>query len=388
MLHYSLPCSHNAIICDFLTYKSSTEMPTEKISNSLSFFLMEIKERIEKHAKDWDKYKKYTNMYEYIHSIVPYKKRAISKYRPLSRSYFKMIELVHSFDLLYDLNNINTFHLAEGPGGFIEAIVGLRNNVKDRYVGMTIIDDMDENVPSWKKSESFLKMNPNVEIEKGLDGTGNILSFENFVYCSQKYVSSMDIITGDGGFDFSIDFNNQEINIAKLLFAQICYAICIQKKGGHFVLKIFDLFFQHSIDMLYLLSCFYETIEIVKPQTSRIANSEKYVVCKGFLYESIHPFLNKIMDAMQTMCSECIEYEDQMQRYVERILDVQIPLFFLTRVEEINSIFGQQQIENIHYTLLLIDKNIKQEKIETIIRPNITKCIQWCIKYGIPYNEM
>ena len=32
----------------------------------------------------------------------------------------------------------------------------------------------------------------------------------NLLYCFEKYGNSMDLITGDGGFDFSIDFNKQE----------------------------------------------------------------------------------------------------------------------------------------------------------------------------------
>ena len=45
---------------------------------------------------------------------------SVSKHKPLSRSYFKFIEIANIFDLL-DFNkktNINTFHLCEGPGGF------------------------------------------------------------------------------------------------------------------------------------------------------------------------------------------------------------------------------------------------------------------------------
>ena len=52
----------------------------------------------------------------------------------------------------------------------------------------------------------------------------------------------MDLITADGGFDFSLDFNNQEIIITKLLFAQMTYALLMQKQGGSFILKIFDTF--------------------------------------------------------------------------------------------------------------------------------------------------
>ena len=149
---------------------------------------------------------------------------------------------------------------------------------------MTILDDKnDPNIPAWKKTETFLKKNKNVTIEKGKDGTGNILSIDNFVYCKEKYGSSMDLITGDGGFDFSVDFNNQEIHIADLLMGQIFYALVMQKKGGSFVLKIFDSFMEHTLDLLYILSSFYETVYIVKPYTSRYANSEKYIVCLNFL---------------------------------------------------------------------------------------------------------
>jgi hypothetical protein len=53
------------------------------------------------------------------------KKKCVSKYRPISRSYFKMIEISIFFDIHLNFT-INSF-LAEGPGGFIEAFVNLRN---------------------------------------------------------------------------------------------------------------------------------------------------------------------------------------------------------------------------------------------------------------------
>ena len=68
-------------------------------------------------------------------------------------------------------------------------------------------------------------------------------------------------------------------------------------------------------------------------------------------------------------------------------------LFFiiLTKVEEINAIFGQQQIETINNTLTLINMiypSVKQEKVEYYKRNNITKCVNWCIKYKVPYNKV
>ena len=86
-------------------------------------------------------------------------------------------------------------------------------------------------------------------------------------------IASMDLITGDGGFDFSIDFNKQEYMAStKLIFAQICFAIFLCKKnGGTFILKIFDIFSKCSIDILYILSnSLLRTVILFKPKTSRI----------------------------------------------------------------------------------------------------------------------
>ena len=67
----------------------------------------------------------------------------------------------------------------------------------------------------------------------------------------------MNVITADGGFDFSIDFNKQEELAIRLILTEAIYAIILQKKGGVFILKIFDTFLKGTVDILYLLSCFY-----------------------------------------------------------------------------------------------------------------------------------
>ena len=382
MIYFLLPKVHFNIY-EHIHCSKSTIVPQPSISNSLSYYLCDIKEKINMYEKEWDNYKKYTNPYEYIHTPIPYKKKCISKYKPLSRSYFKMLEISQSFGLHIHYNPINTFHLAEGPGGFIEAICKLRNNKEDRYTGITILDDNDNNIPSWKKSEHFLNENKNVFIETGLDKTGDILKIENFDYCVNKYGSSMDLITGDGGFDFSTNFNNQEQDMTKLLFAQVCFAVCMQKREGSFVLKIFDSFLSSTVDIMYILCSFYKKVYITKPQTSRYANSEKYIVCKGFIFDNNLKFYKYIRNAFLQMTST--------PEYIIRFMSTPISHFFETKLEEYNSIFGQQQIENIYYTLTLIEnknKNDKTDKIDNIVKMNSQKCIQWCIKHNISYYDV
>ena len=363
------------------------------ISNNLSHYLSNIKEKITTNEKLWDTYKKYTNPYEYIHTPVYINifqdtnekiiKRSIAKDRPISRSYFKMIEIVHTFELIPQDNTkeMKSFHLAEGPGGFIEALAVLRYNPKDIYIGMTLQDDAkDMNIPAWKKSQGFLNKYKNVVLENGADGTGNILVLENLLFCKEKYCSTMDLITGDGGFDFSTDFNNQEIFISKLLFAQVAFAITMQKKGGSFILKIFDSFMKHTIDILYILSSFYEIVYIIKPQTSRYANSERYIVCKRFIYEN-----NDFFPDIERCFIEMMKTPKEVPC---RFLHIEVPFYFIQKLEEYNSIIGQKQIQNIHYTLSLMENNFKNDKINTLVETNIQKSIDWCIRYGVPYNSL
>ena len=64
--------------------------------------------------------------------------------------------LLNIFEHFKD-TNINTFHLAEGPGGFIEAMCLMRENREDdKYYGMTLIDNNDPAVPGWNKTNNFL----------------------------------------------------------------------------------------------------------------------------------------------------------------------------------------------------------------------------------------
>lgn len=316
--------------------------------------------------------------------MVPYKKNCVAKYKPLSRSYYKMIEMIHTFNILPDQPTINTFHLAEGPGGFIEAVANIRKQSNDKYTGITLMADMnDPNIPGWKKTNNFLRANPNVEIIYGADGTGDILSLQNMMDCNEKYASSMDLVTADGGFDFSSDFNKQETSISFLLFAQVTYALILQKHGGSFVLKLFDCFMQHTVDILYILSAFYKKVYVSKPQTSRNANSEKYIVCKDFIHHSNCEFLPYFYRAFEKML---MDKPPNLPICVHRFLNMPIPLYFTNKLEEYNAIFGQQQIENIQYTISLIENKHNQEKIDKLIRNNIQKCINWCNKYHIQHH--
>ena len=189
MSYYSLPCINNKIEPDNIKLKFSRgEEKKIFINHNLYKYLTDEKRRIDDYASEWENIKKYKNPYEFIHTSLPFQKKSISKYKPLSRAFFKMIEICNTFNLLEGYKRrINSFHLAEGPGGFIEALQYLRNNVNDNYYGMTLIDSKNLSVPGWRKIKNFLDLHPNVMLEYGKDKCGDLYNPENFIYCAEKY---------------------------------------------------------------------------------------------------------------------------------------------------------------------------------------------------------
>lgn len=382
MSYFLLPSiPYNELISTLVEQKYNEGKNSIVINKTLSHYLSKIKGQIDSKQTEWDKYKKYTNPYEYIHTVIPGSKYSICKTKPLSRSYFKMIEICKSLRLLDDLpDNCKSYHLAEGPGGFIEAIANMRENMNDKYYGITLVDDDDHSVPGWKKSQTFLKKHSNVIIEKGLSGTGDLMDPENLRDMYQRHHNSCDIVTADGGFDFTTDFNHQELVSLKLILSQIAFAIACQKKGGSFFIKMFDTFTPASIDMLYLLTMLYDQVYYCKPHTSRYANSEKYIICKGFRLSDSKALVISLYHVLQS-------FSENDDKYLFRLFNFDIPYVTVQRIEEYNAIFGQQQIECISQTLFLIESS-NYDKIENMKKTNIQKCISWCQKYKLPFNKM
>jgi len=421
----------------------SKEKPPPYISHSLSAQLHQMKTEIDKYDTSWNIYKKITNEYEYINTTLPKGNSNVAGYRPISRAYFKMVELINHFDLGLDSPHpIRTFHLAEGPGGFIEALVNYRKarggggNCAmaaavscDKYIGMTLVDTSKTDI-GWKKGRYFIQNNLNIFLEHGFDLTGNILSIDNYVYVKNKYGSTMDFITADGGFDFSDDFNHQECNMLKLLYGQVVYAISLQKPHGCFVLKIFDTFLHATLDILAILSSVYKKVYITKPVNSRQANSEKYLVCIDFMPWKATDTREEAADAspmgsfmttplttdletvLYTSLKNVLQFgssklhkglegdsgggDSEGAVYISRFLKGnRLPAFFMREIQKSNVLFGGQQLKNIQQTLDMIEGGShpslwkdKEKLIQRIIRFNVLKCVQWCEIHLPPFTSL
>lgn len=374
------------------------------LNKSLYNYLNDEKNKICSNENLWDILKKQTNPYEYVYSNLHSSKLNVSKIKPISRAFFKFIEIYIDFNFIEEFKNtsIQTFHCAEGPGGFIEALCYLRRKYNkteytcnDSYIGMTLYDSSND-LPNWNKMNEMKqsKKLENFTIETGYTKDGDILNVDNFEYVSSKYRSSMDLVTGDAGVDFSNKYTHQEYNMLKLLIAQFCYAVLLQKKGGSFILKVFDLFMKPSVELIYLINCFYTNVYIVKPKTSRIANSEKYIVCKNFTFDKEQieyyvPNIKLLFQNINVMNENC---------FLKSILKNEMSYTFLKKIESINASIGQKQLLNIHETNELIQEqtdkinrfdiiHLKFSYSEKNIEKHLKNALEWCKYYDIPCKE-
>jgi hypothetical protein len=389
MLHFEINSNINRNIINNLYVSKKDSSKTSFLNASCANYLMESKQQLELNNKGWDIFKKVTNPYEYIHTSIDNVK--ISKYRPLSRAFYKMTEMLYFFNLI-DVNSKEpffSFHIAEGPGGFIEAVNYYRKKSvnpyiyhNDTYYGMTLVDKSDSKIPGWSKSTHFISNTIPVKIEYGPSGDGDLYKVENLDYIYYNHKQLYELVTGDGGFDFSIDFNKQETLAMKLILSEIIYGLVLTKNGGNFVVKIFDLFTTCSYEIIYLLSCFFSEVYICKPDTSRYGNSEKYIVCKNKVVE-----INDVKySILRDIFNNIMSFDDDFSKI--SILNIGIPTHIQYAIQEVNCVFSERQLENINDTLTLINNNKRNEIIEELNEKHIQLSIEWCKTHNIQYNEL
>ena len=289
----------------------------------------------------WDKAKIVVNPYELVY--ISKFKNGVTNYNPVSRSFFKMWELINRFDIFKKNNGINIASIAEGPGGFIEAIINYRMNKNNGYCldnlnGITL---KRGKMPTW---DGLIKKYGNKNINLRL-GYGDLYSSKSIKSFCGNFNSNMHLVTADGGFNFTNDYINQEKMSYHIIFCEILTALMLQKTGGIFICKIFDIFHKFTIDMLYILYCLYDELHIVKLHTSRVANSEKYIVARGF--KVVGPiFFEKMFNIADNWDNDIIGLNG-----------INVPQEFISELGKINTNLVNKQIMAIKQTIKLANRD-------------------------------
>ena len=240
---------------------------------------------------EWELRKKITNPYEAIfsgsdESTFP----SLAKVHPLSRSYFKMIEMLHVSAFWDTVSRTQPFvsaHICEGPGGFLQHVVEHAKLLKLPITSLhaMTLKPTKSHIPGWRRSIGFLRKHPQIHLEYGADDTGNILLPSNQrAFCNRlAEQQGAQIFTADGGFDFSIDYGKQEESAFPLLLASFTMGLRSLRKGGTMIIKLFDIYSDATQDLFLGSASFFKSFTLYKPATSRPCNSERYFIGRGFL---------------------------------------------------------------------------------------------------------
>ena len=90
------------------------------------------------------------------------------------------------------------------------------------------------------------------------------------------------LYTSDAGIDVSADYNRQEESTAVLNFGQVLCGLLALAPGGALITKQYTFATPFSRQLLMIVASAFERTHIVKPRTSRPANSEVYLFGEGF----------------------------------------------------------------------------------------------------------
>jgi 23S rRNA U2552 (ribose-2'-O)-methylase RlmE/FtsJ len=244
MSYYILPKNNNSID---INLKSECHDIKSYTSQSLYNFYKESKKQLNFFLQTNDSIITFENLlkvinpYEYIFSKIPGYKYSVSKLKTKSNIFYDVLEIFITLNVLDSFLNksIKSIHISENYIDSNKCINFLRENHNDENTNFEDITEEIYHTINDKRYDFIFYEIKNTE-------------FENLNYYT--------------------------LNIIQVLMILLKY----QSNNGVCLIKINNIFHKPIIDILYILCSIYEKVYIIKPNTSNIMSSDKYIVCKNF----------------------------------------------------------------------------------------------------------
>jgi hypothetical protein len=344
MSYYILPKNNNIITVNPTCNDEDNCKPF--LSFSLYHYYNEITNQIvSMFQKDidlsfntYDDIIKIINPYEYIFSKVPGSKFSVSKLKPKSNLFYDFLEISHTLNIfdIFKNRQLNSLHITPNHNDTIECFEMLRENFTDNIL---YFDKVDDNT-----------------ISKLIDTKFDFLFFETENENLDKYIISF-------------------IEIIMVILRN-------QNNNGISIIKIHSIFHKPILDLIFLLTSLFDKVYIIKPNTNNVTTFDKYIVCKNYLLDE-----NKVNQHKINYFRLLIFLKKINSKNITSIIDFDLPYYFTIKIDDINIIIGQQQLESLNLIISIFKNKNKDEKIETIKKNNIQKSVNWCEKYKIPCNK-
>ncbi|XP_018567759.1 cap-specific mRNA (nucleoside-2'-O-)-methyltransferase 1 isoform X2 [Anoplophora glabripennis] len=271
----------------------------------------------------------------------------------MNRAALKMANIDAATEFMFSNIDQNTYHntnlgpyyfadVCAGPGGFSEYILW-RKKWHFKGFGLTL---RDEN--NFRLQDSMCASPVTFQALYGKRGDGNVCCPENIEDFKTKVLHETDgkgvhFMMSDGGFSVEGNENIQEILSKDIYICQCLVALEIIRTHGHFVTKLFDVFTSFSVGLLYLMYKCFEKVTILKPNSSRPANSERYFICYSLKEEQV---VQDIKEYLRTVVKRLWELKDNSEKDVLEIVPLEIIKTdenFFSYIVDSNNSLGQRQ---------------------------------------------
>jgi hypothetical protein len=270
---------------------------------------------------------KLVNPYEYLFTKVPGSTLPVSKLTFKTSLFYDLLELHHNLILFDPARPIQSLHVS----CHCEESMGVLEIVRDKLPGDHHSGAFSQSDLEWNFEDKY-----------------------HFLY---------------------YDSHHNAISFLKALMVVICH----QAADGVAVIHLAGIFEKLVVDGIFLLSSLFHKVYISKPCPNNVASFSKYIVCKGFHCKDetyLHEMFAKLMVFAHIERNE-----------VGGLFAYDVPCYFRNKLDEVNVIIGQQQLESMELVLSIHRNKNRHDKIENVKKANIQKSILWCEKYKIPCNR-
>lgn len=344
MSYYILPNNNNNVLSLKLITADIDYLPPF-LSHSLFSYYKQLNKKIEELIYQLDissnlhkEIQKNMHPFEYIYSKVPGMAFSVSKLKSKMPIFYDIFEIINTM------------------------------NIFDCY-------DQSINIVCFSKEKEHVINCIEIVREK----------YENDIYQSYEEINTSAIQKiNNNSFDFifyETKIDNQKVYIYSFIRI-VLFILHYQNSNGTAIIKINETFERPIIELIYMITTFFEKTYIIKPNSSNITTFEKYIVCKGFIINPIHKQysqeLFKILDQFTSLTNEKI---------VSIFNNCDLPYYFLNKLDDLNIIIGQQQLETLNLWINILKNKNRDDKIEMQKRTNIQRSINWCERFKIPCNR-
>ncbi|UMM21187.1 hypothetical protein L5515_002978 [Caenorhabditis briggsae] len=205
-----------------------------------------------------------------------------------NKAFLKMLEILESGFLNHlPWDNLNSFHLCEGPGYFLDAIYVHRLRTTSQHSewhwGANTLNPYFENRSCFEKliDDSHIRGHER-NWYFGPSDDGDVAKLTEDYLIEKGLKGTFDLVTADGSTNTQGKEGQIEEIVGPLIRDEVNAALLLLKPGGSLILKTYRFCEKQIQDVMFLLADNFSEIRVVKPMASRPGSSERYLICNGF----------------------------------------------------------------------------------------------------------